>query len=371
MNELREAAREYHRMGFHITLCHGKRPIPTGWPSKGWTLREIDQRFRKCATLNVGTRFGDAANLVDIEIDSAEGESELLELFDGDIAVTPTFRSRRGPHRLFRWHRGLVAVGKTVTHVGPLEIRVGANAKGCQSLLPPSTTDGHTRKWLVSLDECPPAQLPDRVVKRIVDAAGVPINRETEIQKQSLCLSVNTPAVADAIRATIRSGRGHRHRRLFHLARLLKAIPELGHTDLPSIRPIVVEWHRIARPKIGTKEFEETWADFAIAWDNVRFPAGEEPIRAIFQAARGKPLPSIAEQYGVDSVKLLVGLCAELQRIALPEPFFLACRTAGELLGITHVMAHKWLKLLIADRVLEVAKPGSKHHATRFWYLGG
>ena len=79
---------------------------------------------------------------IDIETDSRDGDAAVADLFEGDVPVTPTFKSTRGSHRLYGWHPDLEAVGKATIHVGPLEIRLGAGGKAAQSLLPPSVTDG-------------------------------------------------------------------------------------------------------------------------------------------------------------------------------------------------------------------------------------
>ena len=76
--------------------------------------------------------------------------------------------------------------------------------------------------------------------------------------------------------------RGKRHRRLFDLARELKAIPALASADLARLKPIVRNWHQAALPIIRTKPFDETWLDFAESWDKVRFPKGQGPMCTIF-----------------------------------------------------------------------------------------
>ncbi len=123
-------------------------------------------------------------------------------------------------------------------------------------------------------------------------------------------------------------------------------------------------------PYIATKDFDESWVDFVNAWVNVKFPAGQEPIRMVYQQAVSHGLPLAAGRYSADSLCRLVALCRELQCVAGDAPFYLACRTAGELLGITHVLASKWLRLLVLDKILEITTPGSQRHATRYRYLG-
>jgi len=60
-----------------------------------------------------------------------------------------------------------------------LGIRIGADGKGAQSIIPPSPS----RQWLVGLDECNPAPLPDIVVQRILSA--VPKLKSTNGQASS------------------------------------------------------------------------------------------------------------------------------------------------------------------------------------------
>jgi hypothetical protein len=395
MTESHEAALEYHRSQLAITLCkHGsKKPYAPGWPAKRYTVREINQEFRAHdGRLNVGVILGPRSKLVDLEYDSAAGEQDLLDLFDGDVPVTPTWQSRRSPHRLFSWHPDLAEIGKASIKFGGLEVRLGANCKGAQSLLPPSIADGNMRKWQVSLGECYPAPLPNYVVKRLLQRASAQANagpvterqryrdtEETERLKPSLSLCntapdpndlLQLPAVFDAIRKTVPSAEGYRERFIFTFARHLKAIPSLADADLDELMPVLKRWHEVALPHISTKEFEVSLADFARAWTSVKFPIGQDLVQATYEKSLMRPLSRAAEQYQAEPLRRLVMLCRELQQVAGAEPFYLACRTAGELLGIKHTLANKWLNLLVIQRILEVTTRGTQHRATRYRYLG-
>lgn len=178
----KQAALDYLERGLPITLCAGKdlkAPLGHGytsselgdrWQTFDWTAEEIERAFKLRKNLNVGLRFG-PGSCIDCEADSEDEERAFQELFDGcTIPPTPTFRSKRGGHRLFAWSEVLAVPGKAVLKFHGLGIRVGAG-KGAHSCVPPSVnTDGTTREWIVSPDDCPFAPLSDIVLRRILEA---------------------------------------------------------------------------------------------------------------------------------------------------------------------------------------------------------
>ena len=130
------------------------------------------------------------------------------------------------------------------------------------------------------------------------------------------------------------AGPGHRNRKVFELARALKAVPWLSDAcgkDLDRLEPCLRVWHNegVRRGVIATVPFTETWIDLLRAWPKVKFPKGEEPMVALLERAARGPAPSAADRYEEEGLRLLVALCCELQRAAGSDPFFLACRTAG------------------------------------------
>jgi hypothetical protein len=176
-----------------------------------------------------------------------------------------------------------------------------------------------------------------------------------------------------AIAATLPAGPGQRHRRLFDLARHLKAVPALRGLDAKALRPVVAEWHRRALPFVRTKSFVDSWAEFVDAWARVRFAAGQDPLaEALGRAAAGPTPPCAAALYGGGKIVLLAGWCRELQLLAGAGWFHLDVRTAGRLLGVDHVTAWRWLKALCADGILEGGAKGSKADgkANEYRYVG-
>lgn len=385
-----DVAVELQRKKLPITLCVGKRPLGrgwnstnygSGWPDHRWSTSEIERAFDVRGELNIGVLLGPKSGLIDIEADGAEQERAFADLFDGcEIPVTPVFKSLRGKHRLFRWDDALRTIGKGVVSFRGLEIRIGADGKGAQSLLPPSlNTDGTARQWLVPLDDCKPAPLPSVVLQRIIEANRGKVDIDgaanTAYGLSTTVSPKSSTSIEEAIRSTLPAGLGKRNRAIFDFARKLKSIPEFSQLSLKELRPLVRRWHEAALPFIGTKPFETTWLEFGRAWKAVRHPEGHGPIDTVFADAiksAARFPPAAAREYEQSGVKLLVALCRQLQRIAGSEPFFLSCREAGRLLGVSHTEAWDWLSLLVMDQVLSVVEAGS--HSTRrastFRYLG-
>ena len=136
LNYLHAAARTYHDLGLPITLCQGKSPWQSDWPALEWTPRTIDAAYKLRPATNVGLVLGPRSGLVDFDCDGPEAEQTLLDLFGGEIPETPTWRSRRGLHRLFQWHPALEQLGKNKLVLGDgstkVELLIGPGAKCLQ-----------------------------------------------------------------------------------------------------------------------------------------------------------------------------------------------------------------------------------------------
>jgi hypothetical protein len=166
--------------------------------------------------------------------------------------------------------------------------------------------------------------------------------------------------------ATLPEGPGQRNRRIFDLARRLKAIkPYASPTEL---RTILREWHRLALPFIRTKQFDESWSDFAIAWDRVRRPVGLSFAVAAAAAEACDVPPAVAGIGYEGNLRRLAGLCSQLQRQWGDRPFPLGCKVAGEFLGVSGRHAGRLLKTLAFDGVLTLAAKGTKSsHRASEW----
>ena len=165
--------------------------------------------------------------------------------------------------------------------------------------------------------------------------------------------------------STLPTQEGQRNKRLFDLARWVKGTrPQATREEL---RAIVQEWHRLALPVIGTKDFSESWAEFLTGWDKVKSPHGHELQRILSGIDHGAPLPSgiAALGYGVRAMHL-VRVCMALQVHHGTEPFFIGARTAGEVIGIRHEEAALMLRAMVLDGVLTLVSKGAGRKASRY-----
>ena len=138
---------------------------------------------------------------------------------------------------------------------------------------------------------------------------------------------------------------------------------------LVELRIIVREWHRLALPVIGTKDFGITWADFLRGWEKVCFPAGET-LAAVLKDVDDDLLPDGIEalMYG-DHGKTLAKICLRLASHHGPEPFFISARQAGKLLNIHFTDASKLLSALVADGVIKLVERGAGKRASRYRWI--
>jgi hypothetical protein len=136
-----------------------KRPVGAAWQTRSTGSPEDVAAWLR-AGANVGLLLGPASGVVDVEFDNPAGLEQLAAFGVLDLR-TPTWRSARGEHRLFRWEPWMPA--SAVVHFDDLEIRIGG--KAAQSVLPPSRhPDGTVYEWIVSPQEVAVAAFPAQLL---------------------------------------------------------------------------------------------------------------------------------------------------------------------------------------------------------------
>jgi len=129
-----------------VRVAHNqKRPLGTAWQHRA-TTNPADVARWLAAGDNVGLLLGPESGVVDVEYDDEAGRDQLSDFGVLDLP-TPTWRSARGEHRLFRWEPWMPQ--SAVVKTGWLELRIGGRA--AQSVLPPSRhPDGVAYEWITS-----------------------------------------------------------------------------------------------------------------------------------------------------------------------------------------------------------------------------
>lgn len=337
--------------------------------------------------------------LISRDFDTLEAYKQWAANYTELAATLPTVETSRGRHVYARADfEAIRKHGKdTVFKFDDGELRLS----GCYVAAPPSIhPSGSQYRWLISIVELPPVVdvfscgfIPcnredgDYRVNRANRAnQDDRANRETELpQKQKTLGSVMVAPqkeikftaevrqqVIAAIEQTVPRKQGKRHEQVFHFCRVLKAIPEVADLDPNLLENVVYRWWEKAS-EVSKTSWAETLQDFLEGWPKVEFPANSQPMLQILERAKLAEMPEGVEFLrGEESPLLLLKLCRELQRRNADKPFYLSCRTAGELFGVNHVTANRWLSLFEDKGFLEVVERGTNKRggkATRYRYV--
>ena len=190
--------------------------------------------------------------------------------------------------------------------------------------------------------------------------------QETQETKSNACVSYGSygsyvsPASFPA--KTVPSGTGQRNKAIFQLARWLKGVGPGCSQDRQ--RQIVQQWHAMHLNVIGTKDIGETWVDFCNAWSKVKLPYGATLNLCISDLPPAPVIPKLELCGGKG--KHLMQICIAFQRRSGDQPFFLAARKAGELIGCDHNTAANFLRYFLQEGWLTLEIPNTLRLATSY-----
>jgi hypothetical protein len=384
------AALNYMARGWSIIPVIGKKPV-VGWKKfqeRPATEQELREAFANPRVTGLAVILGTVSGgLAARDFDTVISYEAWAAAYPDLATSLPTVQTARGFHVYFRISRESFHTFDDDSG----ELR--ADSKHIDVLPPSRHPDGPLYRWTIPLQDTEPPFLDpwqvglcnreDRANRRIdsaaataptllpMFAAATPSTPSSVVAVSSLS-SLLQEEIERAIAASLPTALRQRHKSIFRLARELKAIEALNSAGACDLRHIVEEWHRRALPVIRSKSFVETWADFVLAWKNVRVPAGQGVINtALSRALASAPSPRVVELYDENEIILLAKLCRELQLIVGDVDFFLDCRTAGELIGVHHSTAWRYFVALVADGILTPGEKGSalKRKASRFRYI--
>jgi hypothetical protein len=150
----------------------GKHPVERDWGNAATSDSEqIAVAFTDRD--NIGVVVGPKSGVIDVEYDTPEGRAAVEDALKNVEFVTPTYRSGRSVHRLFKWSDEFPRAAKL--DISGIEFRLGADGRAAQSVLPPSTHHtGVQYQWVEGMSpwDCAVAPLPDRLAAMLVNFAA-------------------------------------------------------------------------------------------------------------------------------------------------------------------------------------------------------
>lgn len=380
LSELKRAALEYRALGWSVMpVSVHKKPTLGRWgayQSSPASERTIARWFGPKATgsnvAGVGIILGAVSGGLAVRDYDEPGSYEAWRDRHPDHAATlPTVRTARGFHVYFK------APGCKTRKYPDGELR----GEGAYVVAPPSQHEsGAVYEWLIPVpDEGVPSVDPSMFEPEAVSIEGGngtekwPECPESLGCPEPLGSLVYGPDLEARIRRAIAETAplivGVRNAAIFAYARRLKAIPELAERKGLELRQAAMWWYEAARPTIGTKDWDTTWADFLHSWKSVRHPYGVQMAMAL-ETALSEPDPECAARFDAPETRLLIRLCRVLQRRRGDDPFFLDVRNAGNAVNLNKETAAKRLGMLCEEGILALIYKGHSGRASEYRYLG-
>jgi hypothetical protein len=178
--------------------------------------------------------------------------------------------------------------------------------------------------------------------------------------------------LSSSVHATQPKAAGRRNESLFSYARRMKA--GRPNADVSERRTMVQAWHSHALPNIRTKDIGVSYADFERAWFQIHTPYGAQLERVLNNLQ--SPPEGIANLcYGLSGsrmIQVMYSLHLHQEKNHRSEPIIMSVRTAAQILGVEKSEAHKILRSLVHNNVLQLVKKGNALRASRWrWVWSG
>jgi hypothetical protein len=186
-----------------------------------------------------------------------------------------------------------------------------------------------------------------------------------------------TGSVTSFISATLPQRRGQRHNCLFRLARGLKFNCGMANATNDALREIATQWHQLALPVIGTKDFAPSWREFRRAFKRAVRPVGMSIVDAAAECVDPENLPPVAYKYRAESMRKLIAICYALASSDPDGGFFFSCHDAAPRIGVKQPMAvWRLYRRLEDDGVIALTERGragrkGTGRANRYRWIGG
>lgn len=201
------------------------------------------------------------------------------------------------------------------------------------------------------------------------------LRQEKSVQGKSNCVTEHhdytkrAPELTREIKNSLPREAQAWDRALFSLCRRLRARHDLADLHVRELKPAVELWYQLCPHGMPTLEI--VWEQFQRVYLLVKVPFGSEDglLYRVREEAENMLLPPQLAYY-TDTQRRLVQACLALDRLTGGKDFYLSCRFAGQVLGISHQRAAGLLAILVSDGLLEVTDPGSQSEPRRYQYIG-
>jgi hypothetical protein len=195
-------------------------------------------------------------------------------------------------------------------------------------------------------------------------------NRESHTPLYSLSVSHDRDPVAVIHECVPDRAPRDLGREMLHLARRLKALDQLAGAPIKAFKPLLREWYRLSSSVLRGRTYPTVWAKFLVAYGSAKTAAGDGRLDRLWRQALAVPRPPEARRYPADrSLQLLAALGSRLQDVSGDHAFFLDCRSAARLLGVSRATAARKLSRLVADGVLKLVRKGTRESGKASEYV--
>jgi len=178
--------------------------------------------------------------------------------------------------------------------------------------------------------------------------------------------SYSVKSIEQAVELSLPTQPRRNNRSLFLLARALISLERITPVSTADrLRAFSMWYERTGNLGFIRHTREQYQLEFMNAIRSAEHPLGESPIDEAWKKVQTEPLPLEAAIFDEETPRKIMALCVHLDR-ATASPWYLSCRTAGKLLGLSHTACSVWLGGFVRMGLLNVMEPGTKQRATRY-----
>lgn len=177
--------------------------------------------------------------------------------------------------------------------------------------------------------------------------------------------SYSVKSIEEAVSISLPAAPRRNNASLFTLARALIAFSQFGKPISPLDRLKAFDLWYSSNTFLRNSR-DHYFLEFMNAINTAKTPLGQNPIQSAWQHAKQESLPPEAEHFESREARDLIALCFQLEKSCDSNAWFLSCRDAAKLVGLSHASCANWLKAFVTLGFLRIVEPGTKQRAVRY-----